>query len=226
MKPIKLTMQAFGPYKNEQVIDFRELNDIRLFGVTGNTGAGKTTIFDGIAFSLYGQASGEDRKEHHSLRSDFANDKTFTRVELLFETGGKTYRVLRQLPHVKSGNKTATGEDYAFMEILPDGQEVKACEKQKSKEITKKIEEIIGLSYDQFNQIVMLPQGEFRKLLTSDTTNKEGILRKIFKTERYSDIAKQLENKKKTAEDDLKEARAIRNSYIDQISGGDRKSVV
>lgn len=219
MKPIRLTMQAFGPYKNKEVIDFTQLKDNRIFVISGNTGAGKTTIFDGIAFALYGHASGEDRKEHKSLRSDFANDDTHTAVELVFETRGKKYRVLRQLSHVKKGRKTATGENYEFMEVLPDGQEIHACEKQKAKEISQKIEEIIGLTYDQFNQIVMLPQGEFRKLLTSSTENKELILRKIFKTERYSKIAERLEAKKKLAEKQRDEAKTMRDMYVDQITG-------
>ena len=219
MKPIKLTMQAFGPYKYKEVIDFEDLKNNQLFVISGNTGAGKTTIFDGIAFALYGHASGEDRKEHKSMRSDFAEDDTHTLVELIFETRGKKYRVLRQLAHIKTGRKTASGENYEFMELLHDGTEVHACEKQKSKEISQKIEEIIGLTYDQFHQIVMLPQGEFRKLLTSSTENKEVILRKIFKTERYSKIAERLESKKKQAEKQRDEAKAIRNLYIDQITG-------
>ena len=212
-------MQAFGPYKYKETVDFTQLKDNRLFVISGNTGAGKTTIFDGIAFALYGHASGEDRKEHKSMRSDFADDTTYTCVELIFETRGKKYRVLRQLAHIKKGRKTASGEKYEFVEMLPDGQEILACEKQKSKDISQKIEEIIGLTYDQFNQIVMLPQGEFRKLLTSSTENKELILRKIFKTERYSKIADRLEHKKKTAEKQRDEAKSMRDLYLDQITG-------
>lgn len=219
MKPLKLTMQAFGPYKYKETVDFTQLKDNRLFVISGNTGAGKTTIFDGIAFALYGHASGEDRKEHKSMRSDFADDTTYTCVELIFETRGKKYRVLRQLAHIKKGRKTASGEKYEFVEILSDGQEILACEKQKSKDISQKIEEIIGLTYDQFNQIVMLPQGEFRKLLTSSTENKELILRKIFKTERYSKIADRLEHKKKMAEKQRDEAKSMRDLYLDQITG-------
>lgn len=219
MKPLKLMMRAFGPYKGEEVIDFTQLENHRLFVISGKTGAGKTTIFDGIAFALYGSGSGSDRKDQKSLRSQFAEDKVHTAVELLFEVHGRTYRVFRQLPHVKKGRKTATGEDYAFFEIGPKGEEIKVVERQKAKEINTKIEEIIGLTYDQFNQIIMLPQGEFRKLLTSQTENKEAILRKIFKTERYGEIAKKLEGKKQTAEEQSKMAKALRDQYIDQIAG-------
>lgn len=219
MKPLKLMMRAFGPYKGEEIIDFTQLENHRLFVISGKTGAGKTTIFDGIAFALYGSGSGSDRKDQKSLRSQFAEDKVHTAVELLFEVHGRTYRVFRQLPHVKKGRKTATGEDYAFFEIGPKGEEIKVVERQKAKEINTKIEEIIGLTYDQFNQIIMLPQGEFRKLLTSQTENKEAILRKIFKTERYGEMAKKLEGKKQAAEEQAKMAKALRDQYIDQISG-------
>lgn len=219
MKPIQLTMCAFGPYKGREVVDFRELEGNRLFVISGATGAGKTTIFDGIAFALYGSGSGMDRKENKTLRSDFADDKLNTSVELLFEVAGKTYRVLRQLSHVKLGNKTATGEAYAFMEVLADGSEVKAVERQRATDINARIEEIIGLTYDQFNQIIMLPQGEFRKLLTSPSENKEVILRKIFKTERYGEMVKRLEDKKQQAQQQMKHVEAMKNSYIEQLSG-------
>ncbi|MCP1145990.1 AAA family ATPase [Lysinibacillus endophyticus] len=218
MKPIKLTMRAFGPYKNEEIIDFTELKNNRLFVISGSTGAGKTTIFDGICFALYGYGSGQDRKDTKMLRSDFAEDNIHTAVELVFDIHNKTYRVLRQLSHVKEGRKNATGEKYELFEIQ-NGQEVPVVERQRVTDINKKLEEIIGLSYDQFNQIVMLPQGEFRKLLTSQSDNKEAILRKIFKTDRYGEMAQKLEEKKKQAEQQLNEARALKNSIIAQISG-------
>lgn len=219
MKPIQLTMCAFGPYKGKEVVDFRELEGNRLFVISGSTGAGKTTIFDGIAFALYGSGSGADRKENKTLRSDFADDKLNTSVELLFEVAGKTYRVTRQLGHVKAGNKTATGEAYEFIEILADGTEVKAVERQRVTDINTRIEEIIGLTYDQFNQIIMLPQGEFRKLLTSSSENKEVILRKIFKTERYGEMVKRLEDKKQQAQQQAKQIEAVKQSYIEQLAG-------
>lgn len=219
MKPIKLKMRAFGPYKNEEIIDFNELKDNRLFVISGSTGAGKTTIFDGICFALYGFGSGQDRKETKTLRSDFADDAVHTAVELVFEIHGKTYRVLRQLSHVKEGRKTATGEKYELFEIQQDGQEAAIVERQRVTDINQKIEELIGLSYDQFNQIVMLPQGEFRKLLTSQSDNKEEILRKIFKTNRYGEMTQKLEEKKRKAETELDRARTLKNSYISQIEG-------
>lgn len=216
MKPLQLKMTAFGPYKFTEIIDFTELKGNRLFVISGATGAGKTTIFDGICFALYGSGSGEDRKDTKMMRSDFATDDTHTSVELLFEIHEQKYRILRQLPHVKKGNKSATGERYEFFEVKERG-EIPAVERQIVSEINKKVEEIIGLTQDQFSQIVMLPQGEFRKLLTSQTENKEAILRKIFKTEPYRMISEKLKDKKIVVEAELKKEELARNSFTEQI---------
>jgi exonuclease SbcC len=213
MKPLKLILTAFGPYKNNEVIDFSELQNNRLFVVSGNTGAGKTTIFDGICFALYGAASGEDRNDAKLLRSHFAEDDVHTSVELEFELHGRIYRILRQLAHTKQGNKGATGERYEFFE-KKENQEVPAVDRQMVSEINKKIEDLVGLSQAQFRQIVMLPQGEFRKLLTSQTEDKEEILRRIFKTEPYKWISERLKNKKRLAEESYKrEQETLENHF-------------
>lgn len=217
MKPIQLKMTAFGPYKKTEIIDFRELGEHRLFVISGATGAGKTTIFDGISFALYGSASGEDRADIKEIRSDFADDDTHTSAELIFEIHNRQYRVLRQLAHRKNGNKTATGESFELVEILPKGEKP-VVESQKVGEINKKIEDIVGLTKDQFKQIVMLPQGEFRKLLTSETENKEAILRKIFKTEPYRHITDRLKVKKEEADKELQQAIAVRKLHTSKIA--------
>ncbi|MGG0657526.1 AAA family ATPase [Rummeliibacillus pycnus] len=216
MKPIELKLTAFGPYKETETIDFRELGDNKLFVISGLTGAGKTTIFDGICFALYGSASGEDRADIKEIRSDFASDETHTAAELIFMIKGRTYRVLRQLPHQKKGNKSATGDKFELVEVLADGERP-VVESQKVGEINRKIEEIIGLSKEQFKQIVMLPQGEFRKLLTSETENKEAILRKIFKTESYRHLADRLKSKKDEAEKTLNSAKSIQQLHVEHV---------
>ncbi|MFC2949367.1 AAA family ATPase [Virgibacillus sediminis] len=216
MKPLKLTMTAFGPYKDTETVDFSDLKENRLFVISGNTGAGKTTIFDGICFALYGSASGQDRDQTMMMRSDFAEDAIHTAVELEFELGGRTYRVLRQLGHVKKGNKSKTGEKYEFYEKLPDGE--KPCvDRQIVSEIDRKIEALIGLTKEQFRQIVMLPQGEFRKLLTSQTENKEEILRRLFKTEPYKKIGEGLREKKAAAEKVYQQADQQRQQYVSRV---------
>lgn len=209
-------MTAFGPYKQTEVIDFNNLEDNRLFVISGNTGAGKTTIFDGISFALYGTASGQDRENNAMLRSDFADEDTHTSVELEFELNSRRYRVLRQLGHVKKGNKSRTGDRYEFFEQT-EGNETPCVDRQIVSEIDKKIEVLMGLTQDQFKQIVMLPQGEFRKLLTSQTENKEEILRRLFKTEPYKQISERLRVKKNVAEEGFNRAEQTRDQYIQNI---------
>lgn len=217
MKPIQLTMTAFGPYKGTEVVDFRHLGDHRLFVVSGATGAGKTTIFDAICFALYGQASGEDRTDFRSMRSDFADDTVQTAVELIFEINRRTYRIMRQIPYVKKGNKNETAARCEFFELTSIG-EVPFVDRQIVSEINRKVEELVGFTQAQFSQIVMLPQGEFRKFLTSDTENKESIMRKIFKTEEYREVVNRLKVRRDDAHHHLLEERSKIDGLIQQIS--------
>lgn len=206
MLPVRLTMTAFGPYKDKEVIDFAELSGNRLFLVSGNTGAGKTSIFDAICFALYGEASGEDRSDVRMLRSQFASDELYTSVEFEFELKRRTYRILRQLPHVKTGNKSATGEKYEFVETT-GGEETMMVDRHAVRQINERMQALLGLTKEQFSQIVMLPQGEFRKLLTSDTENKEEILRRIFRTHLFKFVAEYLNEKRKASQSEWELAR-------------------
>ncbi|MBU5671146.1 AAA family ATPase [Paenibacillus brevis] len=216
MKPIKLTMTAFGPYKDTEIIDFGELAENRLFVVSGNTGAGKTSIFDAICFALYGSASGEDRNDSRMLRSHFAEDQVHTSVELEFELKGQVYRVFRQLAHVKEGNKGATGDRYELYQ-LSGGEPVPLTDRFIVTQVDDKIRELIGLTREQFSQIVMLPQGEFRKLLTSETEDKEEILRRIFRTGIYKHVADRLNEKRKEMQQIGLALQQTRDGYIDHI---------
>lgn len=219
MKPLKLTITAFGPYKNTEVIDFQQLGEHRLFAISGKTGAGKTTIFDAICYALYGAGSGEDRQDTAMLRSGFADDDIYTAVELVFEMDDRVYQILRQPGHIKEKNKSVTGKKIELAEIKGDMLDYSIVEKQQTLEVDKKLQDIIGLTKDQFSQIVMLPQGEFRKLLTSDSTNKEVILRKIFKTDRFGAMTKRLDAKRKEAESDLLRAQQLKEHLLGQIAG-------
>lgn len=215
MKPLKLTMIAFGPYRDAECIDFAELGDRRLFVISGNTGAGKTTIFDAICFALYGAASGEDRTDSRMLRSHFADDETHTSVELDFESGGKRYRVFRQMKHRKGANKSETGEKTELYALDGDTP-TPAVDRFMTTEVNAKLLAIIGLTKEQFSQIVMLPQGEFRKLLTSDTDNKEDILRRIFRTELYEKLEGRFQSRYRELSDSLKEALAASAAVMRQ----------
>ena len=216
MRPIQLTMIAFGPYKDKEIIKFSDLKDHSLFVIAGNTGAGKTTIFDAICFALYGSASGQDRDHHSMLRSHFADPNTHTAVELIFTIHGRTYRVLRQLAHKKPGNKTPTGENYEFYEIIND-VEVSVVDRQIVSKINAKIEEILGLTENQFKQIVMLPQGEFLKLLTSETENKEAILRRLFKTDHYQRLSELLRERKNAVDEQFQQEKLACEQLIEHI---------
>lgn len=216
MKPLKIKMTAFGPYKNEEVIDFEDLQEHKLFVISGKTGAGKTSIFDAICFALYGDASGEDRSDIRSMRSHFAEDDVHTSVEFEFELKTRAYRIFRQLPHVKAGNKSGTGEKYELYEIT-DGKEVPLTDRFIATQVNEKIQSIIGLTKDQFSQIVMLPQGEFRKLLTSETENKEEILRKIFKTSFYKQVVDHLDVQRKNVQKQFEGQKKTREIHIENI---------
>ena len=191
MRPIKLTISAFGPYASKQVIDFEELKGRNIFVISGKTGAGKTTIFDAISYALYGEASGESR-ETNSLRSHFADDNTETYVELEFELRGERY-IVNRVP--KQKKKRVRGDGYTEKTadatlILPDGKVI-----TKVKNVTDKIIEILGITREQFKQIVMLAQGEFKKLLLADSVEREGIFRKIFNTYDFEKIQAELKDK-------------------------------
>ncbi|HDR4424119.1 TPA: SMC family ATPase [Bacillus cereus] len=216
MRPIQLIMTAFGPYKQKEVIDFDDLGEHRIFAISGNTGAGKTTIFDAICYVLYGEASGEERSDTSMLRSQFADDNMYTSVELTFQLKGKRYEIKRQLGHKKQGNKTITGHAVELYEVMGE-EKVPAVDRFHVTDVNKKVEDLIGLSKHQFSQIVMLPQGEFRKLLTSETENKEEILRRIFKTDRYKLMRELLDQKRKQWKDVLQEKQKERELYFRNV---------
>lgn len=207
MRPLRLTMRAFGPYRDAETIDFMKLEDRRLFVISGNTGAGKTTIFDALCYAIYGTASGEDRSDTRMLRSHFADDDSHTSVELEFAVGAKRYRVFRQMKHRKGNNRSETGERSELFEWT-DAGEVPAVDRFMTTEVNAKLLTIIGLTKEQFSQIVMLPQGEFRKLLTSDTENKEEILRRIFRTELFEKLEARFQARNRELQDRLRDARA------------------
>ncbi len=217
MRPIQLKMTAFGPYKATEIVNFEELGEHQLFVISGATGAGKTTIFDGICFALYGQASGEDRTDVRAMRSDFAEGDVQTTVELTFAIQQQIYRIMRQIPYIKAGNKSETpGRVELFMR--KGVQEVPVVDRQIVSEINEKVVEILGFTQPQFSQIVMLPQGEFRKFLTSSTENKEAIMRKIFKTDSYREVVDRLKIKKDEAQMALQKENNDHENHVKKIA--------
>lgn len=189
MKPLQLTMRAFGAYAGEQIIDFTLLGDKNFFLIHGPTGSGKTTILDAISFALYGSASG-DLRESKNLRSDYASAEQKTEVEFTFKSGEYIYQVLRapeqELKKQRGEGTRKVPAAAALFKILTDGSKEPLA--AKSDEVTKKITELIGFKAEQFRQIVLLPQGEFRRFLIAESKDRKAILETIFKTELYRRI--------------------------------------
>ena len=188
MRPLKLTISAFGPYAEETTIDFSRLGDRGLYLITGDTGAGKTTIFDAITFALYGEASGQERRSA-MLRSKYADPAKDTFVELTFALRGMEYTVRRSPEYErkkKSGEGTTKQPAKAVL-TWPDGHVTASY-----RDATRDIENEIGLTRDQFAQIGMIAQGDFKRLLLAGTDERRGILRKIFHTERFEALQTQL----------------------------------
>lgn len=181
MRPLKLTMSAFGCYAEKQTVDFETLGNEGLYLITGDTGAGKTTIFDAITFALYGETSGDNRKAE-MLRSKYAQENAETYVELSFQYHDKVYLIKRNPAYVRAKQRgEGTTEEKADAELhLPDDRIV-----TKLREVNAKVEEILGINREQFVQIAMIAQGEFLKVLHASTEDRIEIFRKIFYTDAY-----------------------------------------
>jgi len=193
MRPLKLEMTAFGPYKGREVIDFSQLDYRNLFLITGPTGAGKTTIFDGISFALYGETSGQDRPEK-SVKCQGAPLDTLCEVHLDFELRNQTYRIHRIPGQEKKklrGEGTTHQAPEAYLYLPGESKPVVGV-----KNVRDRVVDLLGLEVNQFRQIMMIPQGEFRKLLMASSDNRKDILKKIFKTSLYGSLEKKFSNEK------------------------------
>lgn len=195
MKPEKLTICAFGPYAGITEIDFSRFDGRGIFLITGDTGAGKTTIFDAIAFALFGEASGSSRTAD-IFRSDFAppDQKTFVRLNFIHRS--KYYSITRN-PRYRRPKKSGEGttDENADAELLlPDGGVISGY-----REVTSKVEDLLGINYRQFKQIAMIAQGEFLQLLLADSRDRADILRRVFNTCFYQDTQNLLKDREKAA---------------------------
>lgn len=214
MRPLELTMSAFGAYAGKQVIDFKALGKSGLYLITGDTGAGKTTIFDAISFALFGDASGGNR-ETKMLRSKLASPDAQTYVELLFEYSGKQYTVRRN-PEYKRLSKRGDGTVKQISDallILPDGK----TPISKVNEVTDYIENLLGINRNQFSQIAMIAQGEFQKLLNADSKDRREIFRKLFQTEKYNQLEEELKEEANQLKRECDSSAKSIQQYIDGI---------
>lgn len=212
-------MSAFGPYAGEVKVDFAQLGERGLYLITGDTGAGKTTIFDGITFALYGEASGNNR-ESDMFRSKYAKEETPTFVELEFQYRNEVYRVRRNpeyLRPAKKGKGLTTEKADAQLEY-PDGKII-----TKSKEVTKAVVELIGLDRGQFTQIAMIAQGDFLKLLFAKTEDRSKIFREIFHTKEYQILQERLKTMSGTLRIEYEQLTKSIQQYKTEIHSDDER---
>ncbi len=214
MRPIKLTVSAFGPYAGKTVLDLDKLGENGLYLITGDTGAGKTTIFDAITYALYGEASGDNR-EASMFRSKYAEAATPTEVELVFTYAGKTYTVKRnpEYERPKSRGEGFTTQKAEVQLLYPDGRVV-----TKQRDVDNAIRDIMGINRSQFLQIAMIAQGDFLKLLLAPTEERKKIFRQIFKTQLYQDLQDRLKKESGQLNDKCDAARNSIKQYIDGIA--------
>ncbi len=215
MRPLKLTLSAFGPYAGETVLELEKLGRGGLYLVTGDTGAGKTTLFDAITYALYDHSSGGVR-EGAMLRCKYADPRTPTFVELEFEVNGQRYTVRRNpeytRPKVRGEGFTAEKADAIL--TYADGRPPVT----KAKDVTAAVQEIIGLDYSQFSQIAMIAQGQFTKLLNASTEERSRIFRKLFRTQRYARLQDRLQEEASR----LNQQRTAQNAKLDSLLSGIR----
>ncbi|MCA0970414.1 AAA family ATPase [Halobacillus litoralis] len=220
MQALTLTMNAFGPYRDKQTVDFSLLGDESIFLITGPTGAGKTTIFDAMCFALYGRASGSDR-DQDSMRSHFADEDDPTYVDFQFELRGRQYRIVR-MP--KQWRKKERGEglkeDPARSEIfmITDGEEKLLA--SKIKEVNEYVEDILGLDYEQFRKMIMIPQGEFRRLISENSKEREEILQRIFKTHFYADLTEYFKKETSSLKEEMNQFQTRIDHAVTNIHWG------
>ena len=213
MRPLRLTLSAFGPYAAETTLDLEKLGKGGLYLITGDTGAGKTTLFDAITYALYDHSSSGIR-EGSMLRCKYADDKTPTFVELEFEVHGVRYTVRRnpeyQRPKARGEGMTTEKADATL--TYPDTRPPVT----KAKDVTAAVQEIIGLDYNQFSQIVLIAQGQFTKLLNASTEERSRIFRKLFRTQRYAQLQERLQAEASA----LNQQRTAQNAKLDSLLGG------
>lgn len=218
MKPIKLIISAFGPYANEVEIDFSQLGGKGLFLITGNTGAGKTTIFDAICFALYGKASGSNRTGE-MMRSQFAPSDVRTFVRLTFTHKNKEYTVERNPEYLrpkKRGTGTTTQPADASLILLSSDKPVTGMN-----EVSDYVKSILGLDCNQFKQIAMIAQGDFLKLLLAGSDERGDIFRKIFNTSVYQSFQDRLKQITKQKNEERNQTLFMLNKSVNDIVSDD-----
>lgn len=220
MRPLTLTLSAFGPYAGVTTLDFSKLGESGLYLITGDTGAGKTTLFDAIVYALYGSASGSDR-DARGFASKYAKEDAPSYVDFTFSCNGAEYRVFRCVN--KEGRQKALidGKNQLQEAVLFDGNGQPL--RSKVKEVTAAVVDLLGLTRDQFVQIVMIAQGQFRELLTADEKVRGPILAKLFQTERYAQLQDRINFDANAQNTVCSELQRDLGHIVDALSFGDEE---
>ena len=213
MRPLKLTLSAFGPYAGRMELDFSSLGSGGLYLITGDTGAGKTTLFDAISFALFGEASGSSR-EPGMLRSKYADPSTPTEVTLTFRYAGKEYTITRNPEYMrpKGRGEGLTKQAASATLTYPDGHIL-----TKPREVNTAIREILGLDREQFAQVAMIAQGDFLKLLLAETKDRQKIFRSIFHTDLYVQLQDRLNKQANLVKYQWEDVRNSIRQYVEGI---------
>lgn len=215
MRPLEISMEAFGPYLQKNTIDFSRLWEHRIFLISGPTGGGKTAILDAMCFALYGKATGGQR-EFSQMRSTMAGDSQDTAVSFQFQLHGEVYRFDLGLHiHFKKGSGQREERLQAACYRRENG-EWKLLESKSPRAVFSYAEQLLGFSYDQFSQLIVLPQGEFRKFLLAGSVEREQILQKLFRTQKWNQIATQIDQMAKQAGQGLDALFARRAALLEQ----------
>ena len=225
MRPEWLRIKAFGPYVSEQYIDFHAFDNSAIFLIQGETGSGKTMLLDAMVYALYGKSSGGQREDLYSMRSRFADHEEETIVEFQFQLRNHTYRFTRKIQMRKKRNS-----EWAAVMSVDAGEVIQHeyipfFENPKLKNVEEKAVELLGLTHDQFVQVMVLPQGKFERLLTSKSEEKQEILRTLFQMERWVQMNAALSEKMKKAKEELDAYKQRKEALLSGISMNDEKEI-
>ena len=229
MRPIKLVISAFGPYADRTVIDLDKLGVSGLYLISGDTGAGKTTIFDAITYALFGKASGDSRDDSKLFRCLNAKPETKTEVDLTFMYAGKEYRICRNPEYMrpKARGEGFTKEASSVTFYYPDAsgkQGPTSRSVSKDKEVVNIVQEIIGIDRDQFTKIAMIAQGDFMKVLLSTTDERKKIFRKIFKTDKFNTLQEELKKRANEMDRLCSDSESSACTMLSQIQCGEESA--
>ena len=224
MRPIKMRLTAFGPFPDTQTVDFRPALGARLFGIYGPTGAGKTSILDGICFALFGESSGQER-QGDDLRSHHATPEIETEVSLIFEVGAKRYHVVRRPRQTVRGKRGDALVERQHWAALYDATDIEVddidadnpgvvMEERKVEVVADRMRSILNYSAAQFRQVVLLPQGQFRQLLTASSDQRSAVLRGLFDVSLYERLVERLKAEASELRDQVETGRSAINGHL------------